>query len=321
MNELNQFVVSRVLGSTMKHAKRPSFGPLGALHVQNQTLVQCPKRDEQISFLPQIEKEILRAFEETRRGFPLDRVLADPPLAEKFFRRCKQLGVDAPVHKIALRMLALRKSPQKKLRIAKRTTIEPHRNFSAYLFAAEMATAQIKYRYGASVDDILAYPKIGEEFDALAARLYPGLTPLDYRLAALRVRKSRYCKVEERPLFDSLSTHLAEKTLHRHESLDQIDLDKFQGLSTIISLVEEARTIRYLYITQTNDAIKTLRPFTRQETFVAIGNSFWTPSLSSIHVYTYDISGSFRKAPQSLWAKKLIHEKAPIFNMPIDTKP
>ena len=78
MDDLNQFVISRVFGGTMKQIKRPSFGPLGVLHIQNQVLAQFPKRDEQITFLPQAEKLIVRAFEETRQGFPVDRVLAEP---------------------------------------------------------------------------------------------------------------------------------------------------------------------------------------------------------------------------------------------------
>src|SRR5438874_10984187 len=100
MDGLNQFAISRILGSTMKHAKRPVFGPLGALHAQNQVLANCPKRGEQITFSPPAEKLIVRAFQETRRGLPVDRVLADPALAEKFFKRCRQLGVSAPDHAI-----------------------------------------------------------------------------------------------------------------------------------------------------------------------------------------------------------------------------
>lgn len=318
MNELNQFVISRILGSTMKHTKRPSFGPLGALHAQNQVIAHRPRDGEQISFLPpQTEKAVIRAFEETRKGFPLDRVLADPVLTEKLFKRCRQLEVDAPSYKIALRLLAIRKSPRRNARLKKATKPEPKRDFSAYSFAAEMAIAQMKYRHGASVDDILAYPEIGQEFDALAGRLYPGLTPLEYRLAALHVRKSRYCKSEERALFDSMKTQRAESTMRECDSLNKIDLEEFHGVNAIVALVEKTRIKRYLYITQTKDAFKTLRPFIEQETFVAIGNSFWTPSLSSIYLNVYDIQGRFKNASQSLWAKKLIHEKEPIFNMAI----
>ncbi len=253
MNELNQFVISRILGSTMKHAKRPTFGPLGTLHAQNQVLAQFPKRGEHITFAPETDKIIVRAFEETRDGFPVDRVLADAALAEKFLRRCRQLKVLAPKHAIALRLLGIRKSPRKNLKIRKSWATEPKRDFSKYLFAAEMAITQIKYRYGASVDDILAYSQIGKEFDNLAERLYPGLTPLDHRLAALHVRKSRYCKPDERSLFDSIKTSRADKTMTRHDSLDKIDLDAFRHVNAIVGFVEESRIQRFLYITEAKD--------------------------------------------------------------------
>lgn len=301
----------------MKHAKRPGFGPFGALHAQNQVLAQFPKRGEQITFAPQTDKRIVRAFEETRQGFPVDRVLADPTLAAKFFKRCHDLEVLAPEHAIALRLFRFRKSPHQHVKIAKPTAREPRRDFSSYLFAAEMAMAQIKYRFGASIDDMLVYSEIGKEFDKLAEQLFPGLTPLDYRLAALHVRKIRFRKSTERLLFDSIKTTRAERAMQRHTSLDKFDLDEFRRVDGIIGLVEEARIRRFLYITQTKDVSEIVRPFTKQETFSALGNSFWTPSLSSIHVYLYDIHGRFGNASQSLWTKKLIHEKEPIFNAPI----
>jgi hypothetical protein len=319
--DLNQFVISRVLGSTIKHGMRPRFGPLGLLHAQNQVLAQCPKRGEQISFAPDTDKRIIRAFEETRKGFTVDRVLADPDLTTKFIRRCRELEVSAPQHAIALRLFRFRKSPSKKFRLEKPSAREPRRDFSPYLFAAEMALVQMKYRYGASVDDIMAYPDIGKEFDALSRQLYPGLAPLDYRLAALHVRKSRYCEKDERTLFNSLSDKRAESTLRQEDPLDRIDVDKFRQVDAIVGLVEEARVRRFLYITETEDVAQTIAPFTKETTIRALGNSFWTPALSSIRVYLYDIRDTFRNARQSLWAKRLIYDKAPIFNAPIHLGP
>jgi hypothetical protein len=317
-NDLNQFVISRVLGSTMKHGRRPTFGPLGLLHVQNQVIAQCPKLGEQISFTPDVDRLIARAFEETRKGFAVDRVLADPDLTDRFIRRCRALDVRAPQHAIALRLFRFRKSPGTTVQLAKRTAREERRDYSPFLFAAEMALTQMRYRYGASVDDILAYPDIGKEFDALCGQICPGWTPLDYRLAALHVRKSRYCEKDERPLFESLSDRRAESTLKQQDTLDSLDADKFRNVDAIIALVEDTRRkTRFLYITETADVSRTLRPFTRESTFRALGNSFWTPSLSSIRLFLYDIRGEYHNASQTLWAKRLIFDKAPIFNAPI----
>src|SRR5258706_4113257 len=121
MEPLNQFFISRILGSTMKHMKGTRFGPLGALYSQHQVLAQRPRSGEQITFTPPVDKMIIRAFEETRQGLAVDRVLADPELAAKFFKRCRQLEVIAPDTALALRLFRFRKSPGKPVRIRRAT--------------------------------------------------------------------------------------------------------------------------------------------------------------------------------------------------------
>jgi hypothetical protein len=318
MEPLNQFYISRIFSSTMKHTKRPSFGPMGALHTQHQVLAQRPGSGEQITFAPSVEETIIRAFEDTRQGLPVDRVFADPALAASFFKRCRQLGVIAPESALALHILRLRKSAQICKSSAPR---KPRRDFSPYLFAAEMASTQVRYRFGASVDDILAYPEIGNEFDKLAAKLRPGYAPLDYRLAALHIRKSRYCKRQELSLFERIHSEKADTRVEEIGSLDKLhDVNAIDEKDGIIGLQERtAHASRFLYIAQSKDMPDVL-PFTRQETFEALANSFWSPSLSSIYLVIYRIHDRFGKAPQDLWAKKLIHEKSPVFNWPIRLK-
>ncbi len=314
MDGLNQFVISRVLGSTMKHAKRSRFGPLGVLHARSQVLAQCPRPGEQISFSPTVDKRIARAFEETRQGFPLDRFLADPKLAQDFFERCHTLDIIAPQHALALRLFRFRKSPQRYPKLAKPSAPRERYDFSPYLYAAEMAISQIKYRYGASVDDMLAYPNIGKEYDQLASELCPGRTPLEYRLAALYIRKSWTWNTETRSLFDSIETGDVERSVMDYGSLAQLSLDKISNVKGIIGIVEQAKQDRFLYVTPTSDASRTVAPFTREKTFAAVANLFWTPALSTIRLLVYDIHRQLSVAPESLWAKKFIAVKGPIFN-------
>jgi len=317
MEDLNQFVISRVLGSTMKHIKRPTFGPLGVLHAQNQIIAHRPVRGEQISFAPRIDRLIIRSFEENRKGLPLEKLLADPARTAKMLRRAKGLGVQAEDYAILLRLLQYRKNPTKKFRLSKPTAVEPRRDHSAYLFAAEMALTQMRYRYGASVDDILAYPNIGREFDELSDRICPGHTPNDFRLAALYIRKSRYCGKDERTLFDALDTRLVEKKLHRFATLDKIEPSKLSGFKGVVGLVEENKNTRYLYLTKTSDASQFVKPFIDPRTLNAVSNHFWKPSLETIRLYAFDIGYKYESVLRTMWAKKLIQQKSPIFNQPI----
>ncbi len=315
MDGLNQFFISRVLGSTMKHMKAPGFGPLGALHVQHQVLANCPKHDEQIAFTPSADKIIVRAFQEIRQGLPVDRVFADPDLVAKFLRRCRELGITAPDAAVNRRLFRFRKSS----RLPRATVREPRRDFSPYLFAADMASAQIRYRFGASVDDVLTDPMIGKEFDKLASRLQPGWTPLDYRLAALYVRKSRHCEKKDLPLFERMKVSDADKIAEDYGSLASLDLNRLDQYEGIVGLVEKACSPRFLYIIESKRVQDTVEPFLSQSVFDTLANTFWAPSLSSIYLLVYNIREKYRNAPQSLWTVKLIHEKTPIFNWPVRT--
>lgn len=317
MDGLNYFAINRVLGGVMKHAKRPTFGPFGALHAQHQILVQRPRRGEQISFAPDAVKLIVRAFEETRQGYAIDRLLADPQLATRFFERCRKLGVIAPDHHLALRLLRFRKSSNKTIRVEKPTAAREKRDYSPYLYAAEMASVQINYLYGASVDDIIGYPEIGKEFDKLAAKLSPGFSPLEYRLAALHIRKSQYVEKEERSLYEKLKVKSAEETVEEYGPMNNLDVRKLNKSDGIFGLMERTDSSRFLYINQAKSLSEAVRPFTKSETFDALANSFWSPSLAAIHLVVYDIHESFRNASQFLWTLKLIRENSPVFNQPI----
>jgi site-specific DNA-methyltransferase (adenine-specific) len=60
-----------------------------------------------------------------------------------------------------------------------------------YRFAAEMAVRYMERRDGVSLDDIICDPELAAEFDRLAAAIAPGFTPLQYRWAALNLRKAK----------------------------------------------------------------------------------------------------------------------------------
>jgi len=51
-------------------------------------------------------------------------------------------------------------------------------------------------RDGVSLDDILCDPELAAEFDKLAATISPGFSPLQYRWAALNLRKAKRLRPE-----------------------------------------------------------------------------------------------------------------------------
>ncbi|MFO0937927.1 MAG: hypothetical protein U0798_15605 [Gemmataceae bacterium] len=325
MNDLHQYSLGRVVNNGATRSKRPlngssngtANGTTSGQRAHQPVISPRFVKGDSGAFTPSVDKLIVRAFEDTREGFPLERVLADPLHAGRTLRRARILGVDARDHEILLRLFRIRKSPRQKIRLAAPTVKEPRREHAEYAFAAEIALSQMKYRFGASVDDILAYPQVGGEFDELCQKIHPGISTVDYRLAALHIRKSRYCDESERSLFESLSEKKANQSLTRLGTLDKIDLRKYEGAKGIVSLVEETHQTRCLYMTGTSNVAETVLPFTRAKTLRAVENPFWSPVLSLIHVDLYDIPKDLQNANLSLWAKRLISLKTPLFNHPI----
>jgi site-specific DNA-methyltransferase (adenine-specific) len=52
-----------------------------------------------------------------------------------------------------------------------------------------MSARYLERRRGVSLDDLICDPDIAAEFDKLASELAPGFTSLEYRWAALALRK------------------------------------------------------------------------------------------------------------------------------------
>jgi site-specific DNA-methyltransferase (adenine-specific) len=132
------------------------------------------------------------AFRESNAGYSEDRVIADPDLNSAFVAACRQRGLtEAPVD-LNLRLLNLRKRGGF-AGCTSRTSIPRQDEFA---FAAEMAVRCLERKHRTTLDRILCDPGLAAEFDEVAQRIAPGFTPLQYRWAALRLRKKSSLKPE-----------------------------------------------------------------------------------------------------------------------------
>ena len=139
--------------------------------------------------LAKVDKILVSAFESTCSGYSLDRLLADPNLNEKFISRVEKKLKGGNAFEWNKRLLNLRKANKLKTSIkAKRTRLDAEK-INACEFASEIALIQVQKKFGISLDDVLCDPETASEFDQLAYEIAPGFTPLDYRWAALRIRK------------------------------------------------------------------------------------------------------------------------------------
>ena len=131
---------------------------------------------------------IIQAFGEVRSGYSVDRVIADPALNRKFLRRCRELGVSGTDYDINWSLMSARKKGE--LSDLPRTKRHTEREIDEFEYASELAVRFLEEQKGASLDRVICDPELAEEFDRYAARLAPGFTPLQYRWAALGLRKA-----------------------------------------------------------------------------------------------------------------------------------
>ena len=140
---------------------------------------------------------VRRAYLDVRGGWSTDRVLADPALADEFLRRCWELGAQASAFELNWTLMYGRKN-NKFLGVPRAERFSmPRQKLDEFGFASEMAVRHIQerqwglYARDVSLDKIICDPVLAEELDQLAARIAPGHSPLEYRWAALTLRKAR----------------------------------------------------------------------------------------------------------------------------------
>ncbi|MBN1972851.1 MAG: hypothetical protein JW787_04385 [Sedimentisphaerales bacterium] len=149
-------------------------------------------RENQISKI-QLEMTydgIIEAFCLTNNGFSSDRVVADPEINKEFIATCNRLGLAGDSKTWNMLLFRLRKQGKlAHIETVHRTTI-PWEECDKYIFASEIAwQIMIDNKSAVSLDEILCDPTLATEFDKIAHRFAPGFKPLNYRWAALKLRK------------------------------------------------------------------------------------------------------------------------------------
>jgi hypothetical protein len=270
-----------------------------------------------IEFTDTDDQVIAKAFERVRDGLSADRLLADPEHAIRFDRLCAQLGVKQPPAAINRRLLRLRKaSGGGQLKPTSRR--EVFADLTEVLGpAVEFALAKVRVRYGASVDDVLADPDIGAEFETVAREITPGHSPLEYRICALQIRKNRHLERREEALFDLLDSRGVLAEVSEIGTLDTIREDRAPADPGIL-LVGEALRPLYLFrhhnLKQGAEVLRSARLVRGLEM-----NSLWTPDPHCIPVSFIDANELEDGSPR-LWELRLIKDLGPVFNWPVRRK-
>jgi len=143
-----------------------------------------------------IHSVVKEAYLEMYDGFSTDRVVADPDKNSMFIQACWSRGIQASQCQLNKLLLNARKSKKLgKIEGVKAYRI-PRHVMDQYELASEVAVRLLQEREHytnqrwVSLDDILCDPKLGKQFFELANSITPGFKAVDYRWAALSVRKA-----------------------------------------------------------------------------------------------------------------------------------
>jgi hypothetical protein len=136
-----------------------------------------------------MKQKFLEIFERARDGYSLDRLICDPRLRQALPELVMDLVEEGSwtEEQFLHRLLNLRKAGKLPHKTARSTRIA----VGEFRFAAEIACRHLERKNGCSLDRQLCNPAAASAFDGLAAELAPGFEALQYRWAALQLRKTR----------------------------------------------------------------------------------------------------------------------------------
>ena len=134
---------------------------------------------------------IIEAFSTSNRGFSVDRLVADPILNQDFQLACQRQnvpGTEAERNRFLFRIRQAGKLKSNGVDTSAPTKLD-WKAISPFVFASEIAWRKIGDVYSMSLNEIFCDPRIAVQFDKIASSFAPGYEPLEYRWAALKLRK------------------------------------------------------------------------------------------------------------------------------------
>jgi site-specific DNA-methyltransferase (adenine-specific) len=324
VSELNQYAISRVLGSKMTPVMEARFGGFGVLETTAESL-RARQASQRGSPPPHFsydeDRLVVKAFEDVRDGAAPDAILWDKGLARAFARRCRELGLQASDAFLNRRLLSIRKNIKRYnkhgITIKPSTKSQSHPSIvpqSAHVI--EFALVRLRYRYGASIDDILIDPTLADQFEGLASKIAPGLSSEDLRLGALYIRKTRYLARSDLPRIQSLDVRVVERALSEPVSLVEL---KVADVPLSPGLIELKEGDKYLYVSRNEELRPTAKQFQSGKAFELVANGFWKPDLEAITLQ-YAPGDKIEGVGTGLWERRLIHDRDPVFNWPVHQK-
>ena len=245
------------------------------------------------------------AFVHTRRGYSADRVVADPALNVQFVAQCRRLSVSGTAEMFNRALMNQRKrGGLKNLGRSRRTSF---RDQEEYQFASEIAIRFLERRDESTLDDVICSPSKAAEFDKIAAKLCPGYTPLQYRWAALALRKLRKLRPER------VAQVLPAPDI-RIVSVEQMDISTIPMSGGLYLFVDPASK-SVLYIGESRNLQSRIAKHIEHSDNKGLARWLWEYGKAGLvleyHVFPPDVNARTRRALEA----ELIASRRPTFNI------
>lgn len=247
--------------------------------------------------------QLAEAFEAAADGFAPDRVVADPSLNELLVAECRSRGLTDSVAELNRSLLNLRKAGGLAGRPrSKRTHFE---NQDEYCFAAEMTIRFLERRDQISLDSLICDPDRVTEYDELAARIAPGYTPLEYRWAALRLRKAGKLEPE-------LAARILPSTEVVNWPVGQIDVNQLptsQGLYLFFDADQ------LLYVGETENMRRRIKKHLDHSDNKGLARWLWEFGTKNLHLEIQILDPSTTTRVRKALELEIIRSRQPVFNV------
>jgi hypothetical protein len=322
MNELDQEAIGKILGSTPRAIPPVRFGNF---HVVETTQEMLRAREEMHptpakpdDWNRESDRTLVQSFEAIRQGAGTDLILWDKEAADQFIRKCRDNGLGGSDTFLKRRLLTIRKHPD---------TFRPHgieispasqqekipRTAKMHTLPIEVALVRLRYRHGASIDDILSDTRLAEKLECLVQKVAPELSSQDIRLGALYLRKTRQWDSSLMDELQRLDVGNLDNALEPERTLTEVKLEEVPASP---GLIEVRETNRYLYIARNEDLHAAVAQLQGDRIFEMLTTGLWVPQLENT---TLQFFAGDQIADVSLekWVSRLIHDRQPAFNWPI----
>lgn len=253
---------------------------------------------------------VIEAFASVYRGYSIDRVVADPELNAQFAEVCRQKGLVGDPRSWNMLLFRQRKAGKLVDFPTTKTTKLEWADCDPFLFASEIAWRKLLDDGRAhSLDEILCTPTLATEFDEIARSFAPGFEVLQYRWAALKLRKqSKLARVRSESLI--LPTKLGKPL-----SLDDFD-PQCVSENAGVYLIGDSKTTKLYAGEALSLRSRLVNQFhkNRRELWIECADNYRIPS-KKLRLWIRPIEGA--SCSMLAWQTCLVRKYSPKLNLAI----